>query len=399
MRRLVTAAGCVLALAVAGLVGATPAVAASVVITSKVSAPTFRLGEGLFFTGHVKKGGKAVPRTTVQLVRVSGSGAKLLVTSGRTSATGGFSIPATPDASARYYVRTSGSTAVRGKDLPVKRTSAAQSLENRAQLLGARLGDATSAVKRLSSGKVAKVGDTTVSSVRYRAYAKGTLVEVVRAGTKRTWLVPGKIRTRYTATGGATGTFGVPRKDAKCVVLESGCVQQFSKVTAYQNATKSTASYQAGSSRRAEYLAAARSQVGYKEPSWRGSKYNTWIGANEAWCGTFQAWVAAASGNASAVPARATFPVFVAAVKKRLTTFSPRSKTHKPHAGTLVFFDFRNASPKKASHVGVLIGRSGGTVTVIEGNASSGSHFTDKRGVYIHERPASKILFYAEPDW
>ncbi|ROS31224.1 CHAP domain-containing protein [Cellulomonas sp. PhB150] len=399
MRRLVTAAGCVLALAVTGLVGAMPAAAATVVITSKVSASTFRIGEGLWFTGHVKKNGKAVPRTTVQLVKIPTSGRKVLVTSARTSATGGFSIPAAPDASARYYVRTSGTGAVRGKDLPVKRTSAGQTLENRAQLLGSRLGAATSSLKRLSSGKVAKVGDTTVTSVRYRAYAKGTLVEVVRAGTKRTWFVPGKIRTRYAATGGPTGTFGVPRRDARCVVLESGCVQQFSKVAAYQNATKSKAFYQAGSSRRAEYLATARSQVGYKEPSWRGSKYNTWIGAKEAWCGTFQAWVAAAAGNPGAVPARTTFPGFVAAVKNRLTTFSPRSKTHKPHAGTLVFFDFRNASPKKASHVGVLISRSGGTVTVLEGNASSGSRFTDKRGVYVHTRPASKILFYAEPDW
>jgi hypothetical protein len=375
-----------------------PAYAATYSLTAKASQEVFRTGDGVFFTGTLRKGDDRVRNRIVNLVRLSAEGKATTVASTTTSSSGGYSLPTSPTSSGRYYVRTTGKDAVRSPVLTLRWTRANQRLEERASVLASRLGAAKGGVKSLSKTASRKL-DKSATSVRYRQYAKGMLVEVVRSGVRRTWFVPSKIASRYRSTGGPQGAFGLPRRDARCVTLESGCIQKFSKVTVYQSATASSAHYQAGTGRRAEYLATARSQVGYREPSWRGSKYNTWVGASNAWCGIFQSWVAAASGNPDLVPAKTTFPSLVSYAKKNMKTYSPKSKKTKPRAGTLVFFDFRSSRPTSATHVGVLLSRSGGKLKVLEGNSSSGATFTNKRGVYIHTRYVADVLFYADPDW
>lgn len=49
-------------------------------------------------------------------------------------------------------------------------------------------------------------------------------------------------------------------------------------------------------------LSKARSQVGYREPSWRNNKFNDWIGGNSAWCQVFVAWVFYEAGYPEYVP-------------------------------------------------------------------------------------------------
>ena len=404
LRRPLSAGAALVALAMLAVLLAPAAQAATVKVTFKPSATSFRWSESLWFTGSVKKGTKAGKAMKVELRRQpSGSSTWSTVARTTTTSSGRYSIPYTPSAhTARYFVRvvaTSSTAVKRSTVVTVKYTVGGRTLEARATQLGSRLGTAKAKTVRLSATARKAVGDTSVTSVRYRNYTKGMLVEVVRGGKTRTWFVPAKIRDRLVSTGGVRKTFGVPREDAVCTLIDSGCTQQFSKVAAYQSSASKLARYQAGTTRRAQYLAVARSQVGYAEPSWRHSKYNTWVGANNAWCGVFQSWVAAASGNPDLVPRRTTFAGLVSSVKKELVTYKPSSKTHRPRPGTLVFFAFKKAHPKTASHVGVVLSVSGGKVRVIEGNSSKGSVFTDDRGVYIHTRSVSSVLFYAEPDW
>ncbi|MDM7831766.1 LGFP repeat-containing protein [Cellulomonas edaphi] len=391
-----------LAVLVSGVLVGPPASAATVSVTTKVSASAFRWGESIWFTGSVHRGSKVAAGATVGLrIKKAGDKTYSTIATTRTSSTGTFSFPLKPTATARYYVRasaTSSTVATRGPIVTSERTVGARTLEARAKLLGKRLGSPTSGTTRLRTS-IGKVGDSKVTAVRYRNYTKGMLVETVRSGAMRTWFVPGQIRDRLVDKGGVRGTFGVPRADAVCTLLDRGCTQQFSKVAAYASAKTKYAHYQAGRTRRAQYIATARAQVGYKEPSWRHSKYNDWVGAYNAWCGVFQSWVAAASGNPDLVPRRTSYDALVKAVKKEMPTYKPGSSTHKPRMGTLAFFAFRRGEPNTPSHVGLVLSRSGSTLRVLEGNSSAGLGFTMDRGVYIHTRSTSSVVFYAEPKW
>ncbi|WP_019136632.1 LGFP repeat-containing protein [Cellulomonas massiliensis] len=397
LHRAALALGAALALVAATLVAAPAAQAATVSFAMVASQPEFRPGEGVVVSGRVQRGSSAWTSVPVQLVAVPARGDKFVAYSGRTNSSGRFAFPVNPRNTTRYYLRTMTSPRHTSDTVLVKWTDAAQSLTSRQAMVGSRLGAARGGVVTLSSADIRRTGDSGVSSARYRTYERGMLVEVVRSGARRTWFVNGQIATRYRSTGGPTGTFGLPRQDGQCLEVEQGCTQQFSKVNAYASATTSQASYQAGGGKRAQYLAVARSQVGYDEPSWRRSKYNAYFGYSSAWCGTFQSWVSDASGT-EVLPTRSTFEGFVKAVKRDLVTYKPGSG-RSPRVGTLVFFDFRNSRPTTASHVGVLISRSGSTLTLVEGNSSVGSTFTSDRGVYVHQRSASRVLFYADPDW
>jgi len=383
----------------AAAVPAASTATARVVTTTATPAAVVR-GEQVLFAGAVKAGGKPVAGVTVQLVRRISATSREVLGYAVTSASGAYAIPGRPAVAGDYYVRVlaSGtSPAAHGPVLPVRLVGGNRTLDQRAQLLAARLGAATGGVTTLSAKARAAVGDSAVTRVRTRAYARGALVEVTRGGVVRTWFVGSKIRTRFVAKGGAAGTFGVPTQDARCGLLEQGCIQQFSKVAAYQSGTVAAAHYQQGRGAAAQYLATARAQLGYREPAWRKSKYNAWVGGHLAWCSVFQSWVAAASGQPGAVPKRATFPSFVKAVKAQLRTYS--RGTSKVHAGTLVIYDLATGGRGAPTHAGVVVRVTKTKVTAIEGNSSTGLGFTDKRGVYVHTRARSSVVLFAEPAW
>lgn len=387
---------------VAEAVAAGPAAAAAPprVLTTAAAPSSVLRGEQVIFRGAVTAGGKAVVGTTVQLVRRVSATSREVLGYAVTSASGGYSIVGRPAVSGDYYVRvlaTSTAAGAHGPVLPVRLVGGNRTLEQRAQLLASRLGAASGAVATLSAKARAQLGDSAITRVRTRTYAKGILVEVTRSGAVRTWFVGSKIRSRLVAKGGVAGVFGVPTEDARCGLLESGCIQQFSKVAVYQSATVASAHYQRGRGPAAQYLATARAQLGYREPAWRKSKYNAWVGGHLAWCSVFQSWVAEASGQSGAVPKRATFPSFVKAVRADLRTYSRGSS--KPHAGTLAVYDLATAGRGDPTHVGVVLSLTKTTVTTLEGNSSVGSGFTDKRGVYIHTRKRSSVVFFAEPRW
>ena len=398
MRRVWTAA-LTAAAVTATIAVATPAQAATGSISTAVSQYTYHSGEGVVITGGVKVGGAARSGVKVTLVRVASSGKESSIATTKTSSTGRYALPMSPTGgTARYYVKAS-SPALKGRTVKITWTRDGGGLREREKQIASRLGTPKTGLRTVSAATTRKA-DSSASRIRYRDYSKGMLVEVTRKGVTRTWFVPSKIRNRLLATGGFGKTFGVPRRDARCVVIESGCVQTFSKVTVYQNASKKTAYYQAGTSRRSQLLAVARSQVGYDEPGWRKAKYNKWAGLTGPWCATFVAWVAAASGNPGLVENRGEFGRMVAYAKAEMRTYGRGSKKYSPRPGTLVFFDNYRRSPKKPSHAGIYLGRSGKNgIRVIEGNSSPGATFTSDRGVHVHTRSLSTVVFYADPAW
>jgi hypothetical protein len=227
----------------------------------------------------------------------------------------------------------------------------------------------------------------TSGATAWREYKHGMLV---RRGetTQRTWFVTGKFYTAYRDAGGVTGRLGRPVQDMRCSLLDNGCIQRFKGGTMYYSTYKPTVTIQYGSGKWTEAGAVARSQVGYIEPSWRHNKYNTWIGANNAWCGIFQSWVSAASGNSHAVPWAKTFPGLLSAVKSR------GLRTSRPAPGRIAFFDWGTGT---VYHSGLIVAVDGSKLTTIEGNSTYNNDFEGRRQVVLRTRSTSQVAYYANP--
>ena len=263
-----------------------------------------------------------------------------------------------------------------------------------------QLGKASAGPARLSGSDLSGLKKPAISSVRYESYAKGMLVEVTKNGNTRTWLVRGKILKKYKKAGGPEGKYGVPTGDAKCGLMEKGCLQRFTGGALYEKKSLKRAYGQKGRTKATELLAVARSQLSYRSGRLY-SKYNKWTkSGGQPWCAAFQSWVAAASGNRKAIPKFARLYQLAPYARKNMMTFTNSSKKHKPKLGTLVFFDFRNGGRgPEPSHVGMVIKAKKNTVVTIEGNASRSASFNPSRGIFIHERPRSRVVFYAYPNW
>lgn len=369
-------------LAATGLgAAAVPAQAAGTPVASlKVSATHLKHGEMVWFTGRVTSAGKAAPGRKLVLQRHKGSSWTNVATS-TSSSTGSFSVRQRPASASAYRVKVVSS----GKVSTVRRvtfTSGARSLGSRAAILSSRLGASTGST---ASAKVAAF-----SSVRYRSYAHGMLVQVVRpSGSTRTWLVYGDILATYRKAGGPKGALGAPLADPRCELVEGGCVQRFTGGAIYDNAH--TRGFVAkGTGRKVEVIAAARSQVGYRQKTFNSSKFNTWVGRKGAWCSVFQSWAAAASGNSSVIPQHARWADFLADVRahEKIGT--------TPKVGALVFYDTILDGQTRATHVGLVVKVSKTTITAIEGNTSTPGD-SNGRGVYQKVRPRSIPLYYAYP--
>ena len=302
--------------------------------------------------------------------------------------------PAAPTAPATYTAPSSASVKLAQDRPKVDRT-----IKQRRASARKQLGKPRAKVKKLNAKQLARLKKSNISRVRYRDFRKGMLVEVIKKGKKRTWLVRGKIAKAYRKAGGPRGTYGVPFRDAHCKLLEKGCVQRFTGGSLYQKKSQKKAFGQQGRSRATRALAAARSQLSYRSGR-TNSKYNTWADSRgQPWCAAFISWVAAASGKSDVVPKFARLYQLAPYARKNMKTFKNSSKRN-PKAGTLAFFDFRNGGRgPEPSHVGIVVKNKRNSVVTIEGNSSRGAYFTSARGVFIHERPKSSVLFYANPGW
>lgn len=361
------------------------------------SAGEYRAREAVRLRGKVFAGKRAAGKgVKVQIWREKRNGKTKRIATVRTTKKGKFSYRMRPGAEASYQARAAGQ---RSAWVHLDKTSGDRSLKQRRATVRKQLGKPRGKTVRLSSAQVSDLGRSNISRVRYRDFAKGMLVEVRKSGSTRTWFVRGKIVKAYRKAGGPTGTYGVPFGDAKCGLLEKGCVQRFTGGSLYEKKSVKKASGQTGRSKATMVVAVARSQLSYRSGR-TNSKFNTWAGSwGQPWCAAFVSWAASASGKKKAVPKFARLYQLAPYARNNMKTFTNSSK-RKPKLGDLVFFDFRNGGRgPEPSHVGIVLKNKRNSVIAIEGNASRTSTFNPRRGVFIHDRPKSRVVFYASPDW
>ncbi|WP_084101374.1 S-layer homology domain-containing protein [Demequina sp. NBRC 110051] len=153
--------------------------------------------------------------------------------------------------------------------------------------------------------------------------------------------------------------------------------------------------------RPSEILSTARSQVGYREPSWRDNKFNDWIGGSSAWCSVYVSWVFEAAGYPGYVPREKYFnstytssgSTFVGKLQSAgVLDWNPSLSDLKP--GYVVLINWGDG--KGASHAAIVDRVSGNGAWFYEGNTTSGTG--DKtRGVFHRWRSASVIDAVFDP--
>lgn len=387
-------------LATAGLVlpGTAPVASAAAPTRPSVSASVsssgrFVAGERLWVTGRVSGAGSG--RAVRLQVRPTGTSGWTTVSRGTTRAGGRYTLSARPEKAGRARVVVSsakGSTSATSKALTLVRETRSRSLATRADRLAGRAGDATSARRTLTRAQRARTG-TKATKVVHQRYEHGLLVEVTTSAARRTWFVTGTILERYLAEGGPTGRWGVPTSDARCNLAERGCVQSFARGTLYAAQGDRRASSSAATGRKGEVLAVARSQVGYKD-RYAGAgphttKYNAWVGSDNAWCSIFLSWASAAAGT-DVIPVAKRYPTFVRNVRAAMPT------GRKPRPGALAFVSTRPPH-SEANHVLLVtsVSKDGRTLNVIHGNNAVGGGY---RGVSEQKWSTSnRVLFYGYP--
>lgn len=388
LRRFLIAPALAVVLAVTGVGAALPtatAAPAAVEITFRASSQATLVGERVYFDGHVKyaSGKPAAGATVVGRKRGPGASSDSTIRTVTTSSTGHFVFTDRPSADTQYVAVVRGTSSVErtasGRLTVDVSASGHRNLNERTAQIGRFLGSPTGSV-------------TAIPGYAFQKFDRGIIIKVKRSAGARTWAVTGRMYNAWQRYGGLDGRLRHPVQDVQCDLLESGCIQRFAGGSLYYNRNTSGVTVLTGTGRWTELGVVAKSQVGYREPAWRQSKYNTWIGSNTAWCGVFQQWVATASGNPELLPRGAVFSSWSNEVKQ---TF-PTSRTPRP--GDLMFMNFGGAgTPSGATHVGLVARVNGNRLLVFEGNTTTTTGSSADRGVVLKVRSASQAVFFARP--
>lgn len=155
--------------------------------------------------------------------------------------------------------------------------------------------------------------------------------------------------------------------------------------------------------RSSEVLSVARSQVGYKEPSWRNNKYNDWIDGNSAWCQVFVSWVFWKAGYPEYVPLEEYYDKGFNPPKGK-STFVDEARAagvldwnvslSDLDPGDVVLINWGDG--QGVSHAAIVHRVSGNGAWFYEGNTTSGTGSPD-RGVFHRWRSLSVIDAVFEP--
>ncbi|WP_156155953.1 CHAP domain-containing protein [Demequina phytophila] len=126
----------------------------------------------------------------------------------------------------------------------------------------------------------------------------------------------------------------------------------------------------------------AHNEVGYREPSWRNNKYNTWINGDYAWCAVFVEWVFEHADYPAGVPYKKHFDQYVARLREAgvLDTTPTAGEIRK---GDVVLVDWYPYNGP--THTGIVDHVSGDSIWLVEGNTTDGTGATG-RGVFYRQR-------------
>ncbi|MDP3891113.1 CHAP domain-containing protein [Nocardioides sp.] len=340
-----------------------------------------RTTEQVLLRGRVRTPGGGAGGMTVRVQSRAPGGTFATVTTLRTGAQGRFAFLHRPYGARDYRavaLRDSRRQASRSPVRQVAPRSAARSLEQRSSLVAGRVG-----VREAGPHTQRRHG----TSVTWARHQRGILAQVRR----NTSVVSGPVLEEYLRRGGVGGRLGAPVADVDCQGYENACLQRFQRGAIYVNPRamrRVTTAF--GPPARAAFLAVARSQRGYREPYYRGSKYSLWQNSSNAWCGFYLAWVSRASGNGDAFPRAGHFSQQVSTIRARGRT------TSTPRVGHFAFIDyFGNGRP---THVGLVTKvRRDGRLVLLEGNVASNGGSGRPRGVFRIVRNRGSVLFYARP--
>lgn len=142
-------------------------------------------------------------------------------------------------------------------------------------------------------------------------------------------------------------------------------------------------------------LDVARSQIGYRESGTNHQKYSPAVpglewSQNQPWCATFTCWVFLQAGGV----ANEDFPL-TASCLQQVAWGRQRGRIYStPRVGDLALF-----GPGGGTHVEIVVGVSGSTITTIGGNTSgswNGAYWNGD-GVYQKSRAASSAYAYVRP--
>jgi peptidoglycan hydrolase-like protein with peptidoglycan-binding domain len=134
----------------------------------------------------------------------------------------------------------------------------------------------------------------------------------------------------------------------------------------------------------AEAVRIAKSQVGYREKGANDTKYNRWLGKipgyphggyGYPWCASGQSWVAAQADGAGKAPRTAGCLAAISWFRNKGTWLGKKFRV-----GAWIFY-----GPNGGTHVEMITGISGSTLTVVGFN-TSGSHqgaYHNGDGVYV----------------
>lgn len=153
-----------------------------------------------------------------------------------------------------------------------------------------------------------------------------------------------------------------------------------------------------------EIKAVAKSQVGYREKSWRTNKYNDWIGGNSAWCSVYVGWVFEKAGYPGYVPKAKYFDTRYSSKIKASDTYVGKLEKAgvldwnvslsdlKP--GKVVLMNWRLGDG--ASHTAIVDRVSGNGAWFYEGNTTDGTG-NKGRGVFHRYRSLRYIDAVYDP--
>lgn len=371
-----------LTVTVASLVafGSAPAAAAQATrVTANVNAPNARATELVFIRGRVLTGSGPAARAKVKIQAKSPGGKYRTIARRVTGQKGGYLVPYRAPGTRVYravVVRTDRYRAADSSPVRVRRIKAERTYDDRERSLRAVLG-------QRNGGPQAdqRFGRRVI----HGSYGKGILAKVGRS----TSLVYGRMLERYRQLDGVRGRLGAPVSDVTCQLLEGACLQRFQNGTIYLNpAARKPVSVIFGRGERTSFMAVAASQEGYREPSFRGSKYNVWQGARRAWCGFYLAWASHASGNGNAFPRGDDFSSQRAEVERRGNLF------YQPRRGAVAFI----GSGSTPTHAALVLSvRRDGRIVTLEGNVGPHSYTGHPRGVFRRVRGTGNVLYYANP--
>lgn len=137
----------------------------------------------------------------------------------------------------------------------------------------------------------------------------------------------------------------------------------------------------------------AKAEIGYVETPDNITKYGEAMKAQGLpWCGSFCNWVLKEAG--------VRVHSVVSTVKGAQVFMDSGRWSQEPKLGDLAFMDFPNDDLQRISHVGIVVGIKGNTVTTIEGNTSGTGSQRNGGMVMVKERTIGKeVVGFGSPKY